>query len=100
MKMGYYGKLPPLPDEGIRMKNGVVHYTSHVQAECVSDEELAIEAAYSKRIRDEAEALFSMVENVVLDQRKESADHWWLVCSALRQHVSDYLAHWCWVEGD
>ena len=85
----YYGesssssKLPPLPD-----------------AVCVSDEELAIEAAYSKRIREEAEALFSMVENVVLDQRKESAEHWWLVCSALRQHVSDYLTHWRWVEGD
>jgi len=44
--------------------------------------------------------LFSMIENVVLDQRKESAEHWWLVCLAFRQHVDDYLTHWCWVEGD
>jgi len=36
----------------------------------------------------------------VLDQRKESAEHWWLVCLAVRQHVDDYLTHWCWVEGD
>ena len=84
-------KLPELPDERpvIRMK-GV----------CVSDEELVEEARYSKQVREEAESLFSMIENVVLDQRKESAEHWWLVCLAFRQHVDDYLTHWCWVEGD
>ena len=38
--MGYYGKLPPLPDEGIRMKNGVLHYTPYVEVNgvCVSFE--------------------------------------------------------------
>jgi len=94
-------KLPELPDDrGIKMKNGVVHYTPYVDAVCVSDEELVEEARYSKQVREEAESLFSMIENVVLDQRKESAEHWWLVCLALRQHVDDYLTHWCWVEGD
>ncbi len=94
-------KLPELPDDrGIKMKNGVVHYTPHVDAVCVSDEELVEEARYSKQVREEAESLFSMIENVVLDQRKESAEHWWLVCCAFRRHVDDYLTHWCRVEGD
>ena len=81
--MGYFGKLPPLPDEGIRMKNGVVHYTPHVQAECVSDEELAVEAEESETLVAVGQELFDMLENVVLDKREYSQREWFIIARYL-----------------
>ena len=87
----YYGesssssKLPPLPDEGIRMKNGVLHYTPHVEVEgvCVSFEELAVEAEESETLVAVGQELFDMVENVVLDKREYSQREWFIIARYL-----------------
>ena len=83
--MGYFGKLPPLPDEGIRMKNGVLHYTPYVEVDgaCVSFEELACEAEESKALGVVGQELFGMIENVVLDKREYSQREWFIIARYL-----------------
>jgi hypothetical protein len=78
-------KLPPLPDEGITMKNGVLHYTPIVEIEgaCVSFEELAVEAEESESLVAVGQELFDMVENVVLDKREYSQREWFIIARYL-----------------
>ena len=79
-------KLPELPDDrGIRMKNGVLHYTPIVKIEgaCVSFEELAVEAEESETLVAVGQELFDMVENVVLDKREYSQREWFIIARYL-----------------